>query len=203
MTGHALQTTVNVNTNIDRLSTPSTPLSGTARSPPSTGTPSASAYGYAYAPSPHPHTPHARRPTIATTTYSHVAYPTHPTSAIQTITPRLRPGYDSTSPDGVTSDNKNKSDGKATVKAKGTTPHISRPGRWQSVLYQLSFTLCILILAAVLTGSAWGLGEQAWRSGGQRRWNIVIISGAYVAVVSVGLCGLFWGSWKTELGVGR
>jgi hypothetical protein len=52
------------------------------------------------------------------------------------------------------------------------------------VLYQLSFALVILITACVLLGSAWGLGEQAWRSGGQRRWNIVILTGAYATVVS-------------------
>jgi hypothetical protein len=53
----------------------------------------------------------------------------------------------------------------------------------RSGLYQTSFALVVLITAVVLTSSAWGFGEQAWRSGGQKRWNIVIVVGAYVAIV--------------------
>jgi hypothetical protein len=66
--------------------------------------------------------------------------------------------------------------------------HDSIPRRESAVrsgLYQASFALVIVITAVVLVASAWGLGEQAWRSGGQRRWNIVFVVGAYVAIVSV------------------
>ena len=53
-----------------------------------------------------------------------------------------------------------------------------------SILYQVSFSLFILITAALLLGSAWGLGEEAWRTGGQKRWNIAFLVAAYVSLVS-------------------
>ena len=56
-----------------------------------------------------------------------------------------------------------------------------------SALYQASFALIVVVTAVVLVASAWGLGEQAWRSGGQRRWNIVIVVGGYVAIVCVSI----------------
>lgn len=64
-------------------------------------------------------------------------------------------------------------------------PHNkSRRVPWPSILYHLSFSFCILLIAALLVGSAWGLGEQAWRTvDGQRRWNIVILVAAYFALV--------------------
>ncbi|WRT68131.1 uncharacterized protein IL334_005106 [Kwoniella shivajii] len=53
---------------------------------------------------------------------------------------------------------------------------------FSSFLYHTSFYLCILVIAVLLVGTAWGLGEQAWRTGGQRRWNIVILVAAYVVL---------------------
>ncbi|ORY26356.1 hypothetical protein BCR39DRAFT_541490 [Naematelia encephala] len=52
----------------------------------------------------------------------------------------------------------------------------------KSILYQTSFWLFILILLVLLVGSAWGLGTQAWTTGGERRWNIVILTAAYVVL---------------------
>ncbi|ORX35570.1 hypothetical protein BD324DRAFT_630699 [Kockovaella imperatae] len=52
----------------------------------------------------------------------------------------------------------------------------------QSILYQSSFYFFILVIAALLVGSAWGLGEQAWKTGDARRWNIAILVAAYVAL---------------------
>ncbi|OCF74427.1 hypothetical protein I204_04802 [Kwoniella mangroviensis CBS 8886] len=51
-----------------------------------------------------------------------------------------------------------------------------------SFLYHTSFYLFILIIAALLVGSAWSIGEQAWRNGGQRKWNIFVMVAAYVAL---------------------
>ncbi|TXT08682.1 hypothetical protein VHUM_02810 [Vanrija humicola] len=36
-----------------------------------------------------------------------------------------------------------------------------------------------------MVGSAWGLGEQAWRTDHQRRWNVFALVAAYVAFVIV------------------
>ena len=72
-----------------------------------------------------------------------------------------------------------------TGKAAKEPDHIPRRASpVRSALYQASFALIVIITAVVLVASAWGLGEQAWRSGGQRRWNIVMVVGAYVAIVS-------------------
>ncbi|WVQ79638.1 hypothetical protein IAT38_001738 [Cryptococcus sp. DSM 104549] len=67
-------------------------------------------------------------------------------------------------------------------------PRKSLPQRLGSFLYHSSFWLFIVIIAALLVGAAWGLGEQAWRTAGkQRRWNLVVQLAAYVAlgVISV------------------
>jgi len=65
--------------------------------------------------------------------------------------------------------------------------HINpRPFPWsrlQSILYLSSFYIFIILIAALLVASAWGLGEQAWHSGGHRRWDIVILVAAYIALV--------------------
>lgn len=59
------------------------------------------------------------------------------------------------------------------------------PGeRVRSALYHTSFTFFIILLAALLCGSAWGLGEQAWRTSHQKRWNMFAMVAAYAAVVS-------------------
>ena len=57
--------------------------------------------------------------------------------------------------------------------------------RIRSFLYHSSFYIFILIIAVLLVGSAWGLGEQAWRTRDHRRWNIVILVAAYIAIVGV------------------
>ncbi|GMK59718.1 hypothetical protein CspeluHIS016_0803240 [Cutaneotrichosporon spelunceum] len=62
-----------------------------------------------------------------------------------------------------------------------------RAQRIRSALYHTSFTIFILILAALLMGSAWGLGEQAWRTDHQRRWNLFAMVAAYAAVVVISL----------------
>lgn len=60
---------------------------------------------------------------------------------------------------------------------------MSARHRFQSFLYHTSFTFFILILSALMVGSAWGLGEQAWRTDHQRRWNVFALVAAYVAFV--------------------
>lgn len=55
---------------------------------------------------------------------------------------------------------------------------------FQSVLYHSSFWLCIIIETALLVGAAWGLGEQAWHTGPQQGWNIVVLAAAYAVFVS-------------------
>ena len=53
-----------------------------------------------------------------------------------------------------------------------------------SILYQTSFYFFIVVIAALLVGSVWGLGDQAWKTADARRWNIVILVAAYLALVS-------------------
>ncbi|BEI85645.1 hypothetical protein CcaverHIS002_0510460 [Cutaneotrichosporon cavernicola] len=62
-----------------------------------------------------------------------------------------------------------------------------RGERVRSALYHTSFTIFVLILAALLMGSAWGLGEQAWRTDHQRRWNLFAMVAAYAGVVIISL----------------
>lgn len=62
-------------------------------------------------------------------------------------------------------------------------PHRTRAQLWGSVLYHISFYLFLLIVAVILAGAAWALGEQAWRKGGLRRWNLIIIVAAYIILV--------------------
>ena len=56
-----------------------------------------------------------------------------------------------------------------------------------SFLYHSTFYLFILIIASLLVGSAYGLGEQALRTGGQRRWNLFVLVAAYVALALVSI----------------
>lgn len=67
---------------------------------------------------------------------------------------------------------------------RAATQQRSRRRRLTSALYHASFTVFLLLLAALLVGSAWGLGEQAWRTDHQRRWNMFALIAAYVALVS-------------------
>jgi hypothetical protein len=53
-----------------------------------------------------------------------------------------------------------------------------------SVLYQFTFYFFIILIGSLLIGSAYGLGQQAVRTGGQRRWNMFVLVAAYVALVS-------------------
>jgi hypothetical protein len=55
--------------------------------------------------------------------------------------------------------------------------------RLQSILYLSSFYIFILVISVLLVASALGLGEQAWHTGGERRWDIVILVAAYIALV--------------------
>lgn len=54
-----------------------------------------------------------------------------------------------------------------------------------SFLYHTSFSLFILILAALLVGAAWGLGEQAAKSSHASRWNLFALCVAFAALVSI------------------
>lgn len=64
----------------------------------------------------------------------------------------------------------------------------SAPRVIASIWYHTSFSFFIVLLAVVFVASAWGLAEQALRTGGvQRWWNIIIIVGAYVVLVSWGI----------------
>jgi Mn2+/Fe2+ NRAMP family transporter len=68
-----------------------------------------------------------------------------------------------------------------------------RRPRWStftSVLYLSSFWFFILITIALLAAAAFGLGEQALRTGGQSAFNIFTIAGAYVLLVSQMTLGL-------------
>ena len=56
--------------------------------------------------------------------------------------------------------------------------------RLQSLLYLSSFYLFIVFIAVLFVASAWGIGQQAWRTRGYRRWDIVILTAAYIALVS-------------------
>lgn len=56
---------------------------------------------------------------------------------------------------------------------------------FQSVLYHSSFWLCIIIETALLVGAAWGLGEQAWHTGPQQGWNIVVLAAAYAVFLII------------------
>ncbi|TXT05167.1 uncharacterized protein COLE_06487 [Cutaneotrichosporon oleaginosum] len=74
-----------------------------------------------------------------------------------------------------------------------------RGERVRSVLYHTSFTFFLLLLAALLMGSAWGLGEQAWRTDHQRRWNMFAMVAAYAAVAIISLSQI----WSRVLSVRR
>ncbi|ODN72786.1 hypothetical protein L202_08221 [Cryptococcus amylolentus CBS 6039] len=50
----------------------------------------------------------------------------------------------------------------------------------RSILYHSSFWFCVLLNAALLVAAAWGMGEQAWRTGGQKNWNVLVVVLAYV-----------------------
>ncbi|UOH83283.1 hypothetical protein LQV05_006005 [Cryptococcus neoformans] len=56
---------------------------------------------------------------------------------------------------------------------------------FQSFLYHSSFWLCIIIEIALLVGAAWGLGEQAWHTGPQQGWNVVMLSTAYAVFLII------------------
>ncbi|KGB76721.2 hypothetical protein CNBG_2559 [Cryptococcus deuterogattii R265] len=56
---------------------------------------------------------------------------------------------------------------------------------FQSILYHSSFWLCIIIETALLVGAAWGLGEQAWHTGPQQGWNIVVLAAAYAVFLII------------------
>lgn len=86
--------------------------------------------------------------------------------------------------------NKNRPLPPTTQHAQSAVPPKRRKRRsalktFYSVLYHTTFYFFILITAALLVGSAYGLGEQALRTGGQRRWNLFVLSAAYVALVSL------------------
>lgn len=76
------------------------------------------------------------------------------------------------------------------IRSKPKQP--SRPSRsrrssiWHTFWYQGSFAGLIFILACLLVISAYGIGDQAFRTGRQGRGNVVILAAAYVAVVSSG-----------------
>ncbi|WVQ77846.1 hypothetical protein IAR50_007543 [Cryptococcus sp. DSM 104548] len=52
--------------------------------------------------------------------------------------------------------------------------------RIRSILYHSSFWFCVLLNAALLVAAALGLGEQAWRTGGQKNWNVLVVALAYI-----------------------
>ena len=68
--------------------------------------------------------------------------------------------------------------------------------RLRSILYHSSFYLFCVLEAVLLVGTAWGLASQAWHGTRNRRWNIVLLTAAYVAVVCP-LCGKRTGKGKT------
>ncbi|WVF71095.1 hypothetical protein IAT40_005892 [Kwoniella sp. CBS 6097] len=53
---------------------------------------------------------------------------------------------------------------------------------FRSFLYHSSFYLFVAIIATLLVGSAWGLGEQSWRTGNQKSWNLIVLVAAYVVL---------------------
>ncbi|WWD16955.1 hypothetical protein CI109_101387 [Kwoniella shandongensis] len=71
--------------------------------------------------------------------------------------------------------------------------------RLRSILYHTSFYLFILIIGVLLVGSAWGLGEQAWRTGHQRKWNIIVLVGSYVALGIIAIMHV----WSRVLSIKR
>ncbi|EIW70572.1 hypothetical protein TREMEDRAFT_61077 [Tremella mesenterica DSM 1558] len=89
--------------------------------------------------------------------------------------------------------------GKKRLRDVSSTSKNKKSKRWnarliQSILYQTSFSLFLLITGVLLVGTAYALGEQAVRRGGQKRWNVVIIVGAYFIL---GMIALFviWSRW--------
>ncbi|CAD6576460.1 MAG: hypothetical protein TREMPRED_001684 [Tremellales sp. Tagirdzhanova-0007] len=59
--------------------------------------------------------------------------------------------------------------------------------RLRSILYHSSFYLFCVLEAVLLVGTAWGLASQAWHGTRNRRWNIVLLTAAYVAVAIISL----------------
>jgi len=49
-------------------------------------------------------------------------------------------------------------------------------------IYHASFFLFVSLTAIAVVGSAAGLVAQAWLTGGQRRWDVVIVVGSYIAL---------------------
>ncbi|EJT97864.1 hypothetical protein DACRYDRAFT_58608, partial [Dacryopinax primogenitus] len=50
-------------------------------------------------------------------------------------------------------------------------------------IYHVSFFLFVILTAIAVVGSAAGLVAQAWFTGGQRRWDVVIVVGSYIALL--------------------
>lgn len=96
--------------------------------------------------------------------------------------PSTRPIASLSSPTPSTSDTSTprRSDDTAVMGTLGT----KRRGL-SSFLYHTSFSLFILILAALLVGAAWGLGEQAAKSSHASRWNLFALCVAFAALVSI------------------
>ncbi|KZT56439.1 hypothetical protein CALCODRAFT_497363 [Calocera cornea HHB12733] len=51
-----------------------------------------------------------------------------------------------------------------------------------ALIYHVSFFLFVVLTGIAVVGSAAGLVSQAWLTGGQRRWDIVIVVGSYIAL---------------------
>ncbi|KZO95094.1 hypothetical protein CALVIDRAFT_599535 [Calocera viscosa TUFC12733] len=51
-----------------------------------------------------------------------------------------------------------------------------------ALIYHVSFFLFVVLTGIAVVGSAAGLIAQAWLSGGQRRWDVVIVVGSYIAL---------------------
>lgn len=77
----------------------------------------------------------------------------------------------------------------------------STQSRIYSFLYHTTFYLFVLLLSILLAGGAAALGEQAWRNVDERKWDVVVISAAYAALVcfTVLFC-LVWLSVTSHFG---
>jgi len=69
--------------------------------------------------------------------------------------------------------------------------------------YHVSFFLFVILTAIAVVGSAAGLVSQAWLSGGQRRWDIVIVVGSYITLALMSALIIINRFWSLRIALGQ
>ncbi|WVR06719.1 hypothetical protein IAU60_003751 [Kwoniella sp. DSM 27419] len=131
-----------------------------------------------------PRRPALDRPTAQHHQQGYTSYPAHQPASPYRETPRTDPqprSYPDVSP---YSPARTRPIGSQKQLKKQRSGRRCAPSwrRLRSVLYHGTFWLFVVIIAVLLVGSAWGLGEQSWRTGDRRSWNLIVLVAAYVVL---------------------